>query len=238
MLRELESLAEMFIKESKAWIAVGLFYMIMFPVAIVFALGQIVSRSYTFYLLSGTITFQVALTGLLSVPSSIGMDREAGRISLMIASGVPAWAYAITSTLVNNVFAVASGLLLAGVAEALGFISLTPLTVGLLVASLLVSAFQSSMIGLALASKIRNWRLLQQVDQIAAFGLTFFAPVYFPLGLVPRDLLPIAMMEPTTYVAQAVRLSLQGSLSSILWDLATLAYGTIFGLLASRWGLS
>ncbi|MGC9072434.1 MAG: ABC transporter permease [Acidilobus sp.] len=228
----------MFIKEAKAWLAVSLFYMVLFPVAMIFALGFLVRGPYVYYLVSGTITFQVALTGLLMVPSSLGVDREAGRLSLMISAGVPPWAYAVTASLVNNLMAIGSALIVVGVASAMRYLSVTPLGVALLVPALIVSTFQGSMIGLAMAARIRNWRLLQQVDQIAAFGLTFFAPVYFPLALVPKYLLPLVMMEPTTYVAQAVRLSLTGSPLSLAWDLAALLYGLIFGALATRWGLS
>ncbi|MGC9048397.1 MAG: hypothetical protein ACP5I6_07090 [Caldisphaera sp.] len=82
-----------------------------------------------------------------------------------------------------------------------------------------------------LAARIRSWRLLQLVTQIASFALTFLAPVYFPLSVVSRYLLPLVMMEPTTYVAQAVRLSLMRSPFSLAWDLTTLFYGLIFGTL-------
>ena len=238
MLRELESLVEMFVKESLTWIAVGLFFLVLFPISIIFAFGHIVARGYIDYLISGTITYQVALAGMLMVPNSLGMDREGGRISLILASGVPPWAYAIASSFVNNLFAIASSLLIAGVGSALGFLKVTPLSLGLLVLSLIVSTFQGSMIGLALASYVRNWRLLQQVTQIAAFGLTFFAPVYFPLSIVPGYLRPLALAEPTTYVAQAVRLSLAGSAASLAWDAATFAYGLAFAFIASWKGLS
>ncbi|ADL19818.1 ATP-binding protein involved in mithramycin resistance [Acidilobus saccharovorans 345-15] len=238
MLRELESLAEMFIKEARTWIAVNLFFMIVFPVAIIASFGYIVSRQDAYYLVSGTIVFQVALSGMLSVPNNIGMDRQGGRISIMIASGVPLWAYAMTSALVNNVFAVLSGLLIVGVAAALRYIAVSAVDVAYLTVALLLSTFEGSMVGLLIAARIRNWRLLQQVTQIASFTLTFFAPVYFPLSAVPRYLLPLAMLEPTTYAAQAIRLSLLGSPASLLWGLAALAYGAVFGAVAGRWGLA
>lgn len=238
MLRELESLAEMFIKEARTWFAVNIFYLIVFPVAIIASFGYIVSRQDIYYLVSGTIVFQVALSGVLSVPNNIGIDRQGGRISIMVASGVPLWAYAITSALVNNIFAMLSGLLIVGVAVALRYMTLSDVGLAYLIIALLLSTFEGSMVGLLIAAKVKNWRLLQQVSQIAAFSLTFFAPVYFPLSAVPRYLLPLAMLEPTTYAAQAVRLALLGSPASLLWGLAALAYGIAAGAAAGRWGLA
>ncbi|MGC9113179.1 ABC transporter permease [Acidilobus sp.] len=228
----------MFIKEAKTWIAVNLFFMIVFPVAIIASFGYIVSRQDAYYLVSGTIVFQVALSGMLSVPNNIGMDRYGGRISIMIASGVPLWAYAMTSALVNNIFAVLSGLLIVGVAVLLRYVAVSAVGLAYLTVALLLSTFEGSMVGLLIAARIRNWRLLQQVTQIVSFMLTFFAPVYFPLSLLPRYLLPLAMLEPTTYAAQAIRLSLLGSPASLLWGLAALVYGAIAGAIAGRWGLA
>lgn len=237
MLREILALAFMFIKEAKAWILVNIFFLIIFPIAMIFSFRYIIAGDMLYYLISGTITFQIAITGFVAVPQTIGMDRERGRLSLMIASGVPAWAYAMTSTLVNNIMAIASGFLIIGIAALISSLGISPISIVLLLASLMAGTFQGSMIGLALAAKIRNWRLLNQLTQLLGFGLTFFAPVYFPLGAVPKYLLPLAMLEPTTYIAQAVRLSLTGSYASLIWDAATLIYGVAFAVLADKWGL-
>lgn len=228
----------MYLREARTWIAVNLFFMIVFPVAIVASLGYIVSRQDVYYLVSGTVVFQVALSSMMSVPNVIGMDREGGRVSLMIASGVPLWAYALTTAMVNNLLAMGSGLLVVGIAVSLKYIQVSAANVAYLLLSLLVSTFEGSMVGLLMAARVRNWRLLQQVTQIVSFSLTFFAPVYFPLSLVPRYLVPLAMLEPTTYAAQAIRLSLAGSPASLAWDLAALVYGAAAGAAASRWGLT
>jgi len=263
VLRELTSLAEMFFKEAKAWLAASLFFAVMLPIAFVFGFSYIVRGPAIYYLISGMMVFDVAVTGMLVVPNSIGWDREDGRLSLMISMGVPLWAYALTSTLVNNLFAIGSGLLVLGVAVAMRYLDvslsglflliLALLVLGVAVAmrylavslsglamlilALLVSSFQGSMVGLLIASRIRNLRVLQQVTQIVAFGFSFFAPVYFPLSVVPRYLLPFAMLEPTTYAAQAIRLSLRGSPASLVWDLGTVVYGAVIAAIVGRLGL-
>jgi len=183
------------------------------------------------------MVFDVAVAGMLVVPNSIGWDREDGRLSLMISMGVPLWAYTLTSTLVNNLFAIGSGLLVLGVAVAMRYLDVSLSGLFLLILALLVSSFQGSMVGLLMASMIRNLRLLQQVTQIVAFGFSFFAPVYFPLSIVPRYLVPLAMLEPTTYAAQAIRLSLRGSPASIIWDLGTVVYGVVIATIVGRLGL-
>ncbi|ESQ22660.1 MAG: ABC-2 type transporter [uncultured Acidilobus sp. MG] len=237
MLRELTSLAEMFFKEAKAWLAASLFFAVMLPIAFVFGFSYIVRGPAIYYLISGMMVFDVAVTGMLVVPNSIGWDREDGRLSLMISMGVPLWAYALTSTLVNNLFAIGSGLLVLGVAVAMRYLAVSLSGLAMLILALLVSSFQGSMVGLLIASRIRNLRVLQQVTQIVAFGFSFFAPVYFPLSVVPRYLLPFAMLEPTTYAAQAIRLSLRGSPASLVWDLGTVVYGAVIAAIVGRLGL-
>jgi len=237
VLRELTSLAEMFFKEAKAWLAASLFFAVMLPIAFVFGFSYIVRGPAIYYLISGMMVFDVAVTGMLVVPNSIGWDREDGRLSLMISMGVPLWAYALTSTLVNNLFAIGSGLLVLGVAVAMRYLAVSLSGLAMLILALLVSSFQGSMIGLLIASRIRNLRVLQQVTQIVAFGFSFFAPVYFPLSVVPRYLLPFAMLEPTTYAAQAIRLSLRGSPASLVWDLGTVVYGAVIAAIVGRLGL-
>jgi len=237
VLRELTSLAEMFFKEAKAWLAASLFFAVMLPIAFVFGFSYIVRGPAIYYLISGMMVFDVAVTGMLVVPNSIGWDREDGRLSLMISMGVPLWAYALTSTLVNNLFAIGSGLLVLGVAVAMRYLAVSLSGLAMLILALLVSSFQGSMVGLLIASRIRNLRVLQQVTQIVAFGFSFFAPVYFPLSVVPRYLLPLAMLEPTTYAAQAIRLSLRGSPASLVWDLGTVVYGAVIAAIVGRLGL-
>jgi len=237
VLRELTSLAEMFFKEAKAWLAASLFFAVMLPIAFVFGFSYIVRGPAIYYLISGMMVFDVAVTGMLVVPNSIGWDREDGRLSLMISMGVPLWAYALTSTLVNNLFAIGSGLLVLGVAVAMRYLAVSLSGLAMLTLALLASSFQGSMVGLLIASRIRNLRVLQQVTQIVAFGFSFFAPVYFPLSVVPRYLLPLAMLEPTTYAAQAIRLSLRGSPASLVWDLGTVVYGAVIAAIVGRLGL-
>jgi ABC-2 type transport system permease protein len=227
----------MFFKEAKAWLAASLFFAVMLPIAFVFGFSYIVRGPAIYYLISGMMVFDVAVTGMLVVPNSIGWDREDGRLSLMISMGVPLWAYALTSTLVNNLFAIGSGLLVLGVAVAMRYLAVSLSGLAMLTLALLASSFQGSMVGLLIASRIRNLRVLQQVTQIVAFGFSFFAPVYFPLSVVPRYLLPLAMLEPTTYAAQAIRLSLRGSPASLVWDLGTVVYGAVIAAIVGRLGL-
>jgi len=237
VLRELTSLIEMSFRQMKAYLAVNLFFAIVFPVAMIFGFSYIVRGPAVYYFVSGVIVLQVSLSNILSVPQNIGWDRENGRLSLIISMGVPLWAYAIAMMLPNNLYAMGSGLLVLGVAVAMGYLSVSPGGLAMLVLALLVSSIQGSMVGLLMAARIRNWRLLQQVSSIAGFGFSFFAPVYFPLSVVPRYLLPLAMLEPTTYAAQAIRLSLLGDPASFVWDLGTAAYGAVMAALASKWGL-
>ncbi|MDP8003817.1 MAG: ABC transporter permease, partial [Caldisphaera sp.] len=197
----------------------------------------LVSGNFAIYLVSGTITFQVAITSLTSVAQSLGMDRDRGRISFMISTGIPTWGYALATSFVNNIMGIASGFMILGAASAINLVKFNGLESIFLLITLIIGEYQGSMIGLAMTAKIKNWRLLSQLSMVLSFVFSFFAPVYFPIRYVPYYLRPLTLIEPTTYVAQAVRESLNGNPAFILWDLASLIYGLIFMYLANKWGL-
>ncbi|MCE4608484.1 MAG: ABC transporter permease [Caldisphaeraceae archaeon] len=238
MLKELSSLIEMFLKESRAWFIAIFFYAIVFPLAIVFGFSFVVSKNFAIFLVSGTITFQVAITSLTSVAQSLGMDRDRGRLSFMISTGIPAWGYAIASSFVNNLMGIVSGYMILAVASFLGLITINYMEGFFLLVSLIIGTYTGSMFGLAMTAKIRNWRLLSQLALVFGFGFSFFAPVYFPLSYIPKYLIPLVYLEPTTYISQAIRLSMVANPSFILWNLYALLYGMVFMALASKWGLS
>ena len=236
-MRELAALIEMFVKESKAYILANLFYLLFFPVAITLGFSYVVRGPYAAYFVAGTAVLEVSVATTLSVANWIAMDRDRGRLSFVMSTGVPSWGYAVSASFVNSVFAIATAYIVFLAARSLGLVELGPEAAALALPALVASSFEGAMLGLLLASWVRNFRLLTQLSQVVTFVLVFFAPVYYPVAYVPPPLRPLVYLEPTTPQAMAVRLALAGSPLSLAWSAASAAYGVALLLAARTRGL-
>lgn len=226
MFREFIYLLVMGFKETKAWLPIAIFFSVIFPIGILIAFGYITSSTFKSYLISGTITFYISIGTTLVVAQSIATERQQGRLSLLIASGIPKELYVIAIALVNGIttFLVVPILLIAGTLL-LHIIISSPL---LLIFSVLVSVFMGMMFGMLIGFGFKTIREVNQYSQIISSGLSFFAPVYFPYYLVPLPFRYLTLLEPTTYVSQSISYALQGNPESLLWALGASIYGIVF----------
>lgn len=100
-----------------------------------------------------------------------------------------------------------------------------------LVLSLITSIVLGMDLGLALGQ-----RQVNQLSQVLGLGLSFFAPTFVPYSALPVYLQVPSLLEPTTYVAQALRYDLGGSFSWE-WNLGVavfLVIGVLIYLRVSR----
>lgn len=226
MLREFFYLVEMQFKEAKAYLPAILFFSLLFPVGILVAFGYITASPFKDYIISGTITFYISVGTTLAVAQTIANEREVGRLSLMIASGIPKEVYVISIAISNGLttLLIVPILIVFGVLL-LHIMVLSPL---FLVIALVISLFMGIMMGMLIGLGFRTLRQVNQYSQIISFGLSFFAPVYFPYTFIPLPYRYLTLLEPTTYVSQSISLALAGKPSSLLWSLGALIYGILF----------
>jgi ABC-2 type transport system permease protein len=218
------------IKMVRSYLPSFLFFAILFPFGILISLGRIASQELTPYLISGTLTFYISVGTLTSVAQSVAAEREAGRISLIVASGVPREVYALSIVLSNGL----TTLLIVPVIIVFGSLLLhTGVgSIPFLVVAVVCSVFMGSMLGMTLGFGIRNQNAVNQYSSILAFLLAFFAPVYFPPSEVPIPLRYLTFIEPTTEVSQAVYNALVSDPSSLLWSVGVVVYGFFLLFLA------
>ncbi|AOL15502.1 multidrug ABC transporter ATP-binding protein [Sulfolobus sp. A20] len=229
MLSEFFNLIVMQFKMVKAYLPAFLFFSILFPIGFMLVFGNISIKSLTPYIVAGTITFYISVGVLTSVAQSLAFERNAGRFSLMIATGIPRELYAISIALSNGL----GTLIMVPIILILGefLLHVRILSIPYLIVSLLASIFMGSMLGMTLGLGIRNLYAVNQYSTIIGFVLSFFAPVYFPLYFIPLPFRYLTFLEPTTYVSQALYNALIGNPSSLLWCLGIIVYAIIFVLL-------
>ncbi|ACP37851.1 ABC transporter permease [Saccharolobus islandicus] len=230
MLSEFLNLIVMQLKMIRAYLPVFLFFSILFPIGFMLVFGYISIRSLTPFIVAGTITFYVSIGVLTSVAQSLAFERNAGRFSLMIATGIPREFYAISIALSNGI----ATLIMIPIILVLGsyLLHVEIKSIPFLLIALLSSLFMASMLGMALGLGIRNIYAVNQYSTIISFVLSFFAPVYFPVAFIPLPFRYLTYIEPTTYVAQALYYAFIGNPLSLLWSLGIIIFGFIFVILS------
>ncbi|WP_338602073.1 ABC transporter permease [Sulfolobus tengchongensis] len=229
MLSEFINLIIMQFKMIKAYLPVFLFFSILFPIGFMLVFGYISIHSLTPYVVAGTITFYISVGVLTSVAQSLAFERNAGRFSLMIATGIPRELYAISIALSNGI----ATLVMVPIILILGsyFLHVEIRSIPYLILGLISSLFMASMLGMTLGLGIRNIYAVNQYSTIIGFVLSFFAPVYFPVTFIPLPYRYLTFIEPTTYVSQALYNAFIGSPTSLLWSLGTVVFGFVFVIL-------
>jgi len=230
MLREFLDLIVMQLKMIKAYLPVFLFFSILFPIGFMLVFGYISVKELTPYIVAGTITFYISVGVLTSVAQSLGFERNSGRFSLMVATGIPKELYAISIALSNGL----ATIIMVPIILALGayFLHVVIGSVLYLIVALVSAIFMGSMFGMTLGLGIKNMYAVNQYSTIIGFVLSFFAPVYFPLTFIPLPFRYLTYIEPTTYVSQALYNAFIGNPLSLLWSLGIVIIGVIFVIIS------
>ena len=192
-----------------------------FSVPVLLPLGTFVAFAFTIapqnrlYAVSGPIVFSITVNTLLYIAQFVGEDRVVHRLSLFATLPVSPVAYgfgvAISVTL-RGLISISSILILAtwyfGLTVTWSWLALIP--------TLLLSFTAGVLIGLIIAWSTRNPRALFSIAQFTTFGVGLFAPVFYPLSVLPYPLRLVAEVIPTTYSSTLVRDSLTGDMGAYL----------------------
>jgi hypothetical protein len=130
-------------------------------------LGSVASAEFSTYVVVGTITFYISVSLIYSVAESIGAEREYGRFSLMISSGIPVQLYALAIAFSNGLqtILVSPIIILAGDL----FLRIRPDCIPLLAITLILSIFLGSTICEALPFAIKNYYTMNQYSHILSY---------------------------------------------------------------------
>jgi len=225
VIKEFFNLVIMQFKMIKVYLPAIVFYSVFIPIGMLLIFGINSLPTARGYAIAGTITTLMAISGITGVAQTIAYERNVGRFSLLLAAGIRPWLYAISivisygiSSILTIPVVILTGDYVFGVKVG---------SIYMLIYAIVTSLFTSSMIGLGLGYSIKNIQAINQLSPIIAFTIIFFAPVYYSLEVVPSFLVPLTLLEPTTYMSQAIYYAIQGSTISLLWSTGCLIYGII-----------
>lgn len=229
--RDFLILLEMTVKSFRSFFWGYLFFSLFFPLGFLLVFGETANPSIVPYIISGTVTTSILLNSITGVSQTIGSDRQAGRLSLLISLGIPLWQYAVVIAITNGASAIVSSAVVILIAQSVFRLHTTTLSIIPLILNIGAGLFSGSMLGLLISVFIHNLRIVNQLSSILGIGLSFFAAVYFPIDYLPSVMRWFAVLEPSTLVSQGIASSLEGGPDSFVWALGSIVEGIVFLIL-------
>jgi ABC-2 type transport system permease protein len=190
--------------------------------------------SYLQFLTPGILAQSVLFIAIFYGIASI-RERELGIITKFLVSPTPRAILVGARGLSASMRGLSQALIIVLLATALGVtLNLAPLALfGVVVAVVLGSALFSTL-SMIIASLVKTQERFLGIGQLLTMPLFFASNAIYPISLMPRWLQPIALVNPLTYLVDALRtLMLPGETGLFpLWvDLLVLA-GVTLGLVA------
>lgn len=196
-----------------------LFLQTVVPLAFVFALGHYGgSRPSDLQLLriiSGTVTFNLAYLGLMSIASKLSFMRQEGTLVYYYSLPISKVAFVASILTARTVILFPSiivpligGWLFYGLNLHLSFWLLPILLLGTLTLSLA---------GTALGVLIKSHELVMLLTNALVFIMALASPNFLPVSALPLPLQLLGWILPTTYISDALTQSLAGSYSQTFY---------------------
>ncbi|HEY6238439.1 MAG TPA: ABC transporter permease [Thermoplasmata archaeon] len=214
-------------------------FLIVFPLGFLFFLGLIVKTTLLPQVLVGSLMMELGLININVLAQSIGGDKQSKVYDLWVSLPISPLVYVLALalsllpfSLLSAVVTLVVGIYLFGIPIALGLVPLLFLGFLLVWASTLGIGFLIGVYG-------SSPRQISTLAQFVGIVMTFFAPVFYPVSLLPPALRLVAYVWPLTWGAQLFASLLAGDPGALVASGAVLTGFTVawFALIAVglRW---
>ncbi len=198
----------------------------LLPIGTFISLAFNVPQASRIFAVSGPIVFAISLTSILYIGQWVGSDKMVNRWSLFASMPVSPLAYGMGIALSAAANAVISTSVILSLSVALFGLQPSWSWI-LLVPTYLLSFASGSCVGFLIANSSKDPRVITSTAQVVAFGFALFAPVFYPIEVIPLSLRWISLLIPTTFASILVRDSLLGDLGSFALYLTPFVVMTI-----------
>jgi ABC-2 type transport system permease protein len=196
-------------------------FIIVFPLGFLFFLGEIVTASERAQVLVGSVMMEMALLNINVVAQGIGQDKETHLYDLWVSLPMSPVVYVASIAISFLPFSLASAALTLAVG-ALWF-GLAPASLVAVVAGLMLVWGSTLGIGFLLAVYGSSPRQINTNAQFVGIIMTFFAPVFYPVSILPLPLQYVAYAWPLTWGSMLLRGILEGTSTGLVLSGAVLA---------------
>jgi ABC-2 type transport system permease protein len=222
-LRQIGTATRMLLVESTRALGLLLGFTIIFPIGILFFLNVLVAPAVRTQVLVGTIMMEMALINVNSLAQSIGQDKQSKVFDLWVSLPVSPVVYTLSNALSFLPYSLASAVVTLGVAV-YGFgVPLAPATLPLLAGGLVLVWGSTIGIGFLIGAYGRSPRQINSYAQLVGILLTFFAPVFYPVSILPPALRAVAYAWPLTWGSTFLVGILKGATATVIASGAVLA---------------
>ncbi len=223
---------EQMLEVRTTWYWLLVFSLIM-PLSMVFGFARIGSgltdRTSLLYIISGAAVFSVATEGIVTMAQRTGEMKKQGMLIYYASLPINRIAF-VTALILSRLVVALPGMLLPIVAGPLIYgisLEFSPWILFLLP----MAALSLSAIGIALGSLIDSVELIAVIANVLIFLLLMAAPVFIPIEALPLPLQILGYLLPPTYVADALRHALDGTIGTAFYfDVAMLIALTVVSL--------
>jgi ABC-2 type transport system permease protein len=176
------------------------------------------------FIITGSITTALCTSAMLTLGQNIGYMKDAGSFEYYASFPVskPVFILALAT---RSVILLSIGAFIFGV-------PMRPSPITILI--FILAGYSLAGLGAFVGFFSRDGQTAGLVTQIIDPLIVFLAPVYIPVERLPRFLQHTAKLLPTTYVANALRASVAGCVTSRTWrEIGFLAAWTLLSLWAA-----
>lgn len=227
----------MYLRSSMRELGILVAFIILFPLAFLFFLGQIVAPAERLQVLVGSIMMEMALLNVNAIAQGIAQDKDTKLYDLYVTLPMSPIVYVGAIALSFLPFSLISAgitLVVGSVWFGLSGVALVPLVLALLL------IWASTLgIGFLIAVYGSSPRQINTNAQFVGIVMTFFAPVFYPVTALPRALQYLAYAWPLTWGAILLQDILHGAMGGVPVAVGVLgAFATVWAALIAfglRW---
>jgi ABC-2 type transport system permease protein len=214
-------------------------FVVIFPIGFLFFLSLIVQPALRLQILVGSIMMEMALLNINAVAQSIGADKDRKMYDLWVSLPMSPVVY----VLANALSFLPISLISAGVTIAVGEFAfglfIPTATLGLLFAAFVLIWASTLGVGFLIGVYGRGPRQINTWAQFIGIIATFFAPIFYPVSILPLPFRYIALGWPVTWGALLLQAILHAEIGAAELASAVLAvFTTIWAVIIAvglRW---
>ncbi|HEV2449178.1 MAG TPA: ABC transporter permease [Thermoplasmata archaeon] len=221
---------EMALRSTFREIGVLLAFVIIFPLGFLFFLGQIATPSLRAQVLVGSVMMEMALLNINVVAQGIGQDKLSKLYDLWVSFPMSPVVYVLSLALSVMPFSFLSAAITLSVGALYFHLALLPLIGPLLIGLLLVWASTIG-IGFLIGVYGKSPRAINTNAQFVGIVMTFFAPIFYPVSVLPLPLQYVAYAWPLTWGSAMLVAIIHGAVASALID------GAVLGAYSAAWAV-
>jgi ABC-2 type transport system permease protein len=202
-------------------------FVVLFPLGFLFFLSVIVQPGLRLQILVGSIMMEMALLNINALAQTIGADKDRKMYDLWVSLPMSPVVYVLANALTFLPVSLLSAGVTIGVGMLLFGIAIAPATLVLLFAAFVLIWASTLGVGFLIGVYGRGPRSINTWAQFIGIVATFFAPIFYPVSILPLPLRYVALGWPITWGAVLLQAILHAQISA-----AALATGVLAGFTA------